>query len=289
MLFVIFAWGGNYTWVKLAVEDGGAWTFNALRYVFAVLLLGFFLLIRRGPGGLLPIAGERLATYVVGFLQIAVMTGGTAFALQFIDASRTVLIAYSMPLWAMLLSLFILGERTTWQMLLGLTLGIGGIAILGAPWSMDWSSRSTLMGSGIALFSTIAWALGSVLYRKRQWRSDFWRQVFGQLLAGAVCSSAAALVLEDRGTNFTPTYTAILLYNAIVPSVLGFWFWARALSRMSVTTASQVLLLSPVFGMVLSAIVLDETLTLSLLVSAVLILIGAGLSYYSGAKDTRAK
>ena len=168
---VVFAWGGNYTWVKLALEDNGPWVFNALRYGCAVVLLGVVLSIRTQSTGILPLRGERLMMSVIGVLQIAVMTGATNIALTMIEASRTVLIAYSMPIWSMLLSRALLSERVTVRMAAGLLLGLTGLALLCAPWAMDWTSRSAVLGSGIALSGTVAWALASVLYKSRRWRS----------------------------------------------------------------------------------------------------------------------
>lgn len=280
LVFVIFAWGGNYTWVKLALQDGGAWTFNALRYSCAVLFLAVVLLGNGGYRKVLPEPGERLQMSVIGILQIALMTGGTTLALELIEANRTVLIAYSMPVWAMVLSFLILGERVDRRMLAGLALGLAGLGLLCAPWAMDWANREAVIGSTIALGATLAWALGSVLYRARKWRSGFWQQVFGQLAAGACVVVAAGLLFERQGTTPTPTYVTIVIYNAIVPSILGFWCWARALDRIPVATASQVLLLSPVFGVVLSAVVLGEVITGTLVASATLIVTGALLSYW---------
>lgn len=279
LLFVVVAWGGNYTWVKMAIADGGAWTFNALRYVFAVLILGVVLAVRNGPGHVLPDRGERWPMALIGVLQIAFMTGGTTLALQYIEAGRTVLIAYSMPIWGMLLSFFILSERATLPTIVGLGVGLAGLGILCAPWSMDWSQGSAILGSAIAIVSTIGWALGSVLYRARRWRSDFWQQVFGQLLPSAIAASVAALIFETQTTRFTTPYTLILLYNAVIPSILGFWCWSQAIHRIPVATASQVLLLSPVFGIFLSSLVLGESITTTHVAAAGLIIAGAAVSY----------
>jgi drug/metabolite transporter (DMT)-like permease len=280
LAFVIFAWGGNYTWVKLALEDGGAWTFNALRYGLALVILGLILAVAGAGRRMMPEPGERLPLALVGVLQIALMTGGTTLALQWIEASRTVLIAYSMPIWGMLLALAILGERPTRAMILGLVLGVAGLAVLFAPWTMDWTSRPVVAGSLVALGATLAWALGSVLYRCRRWQSGFWQQVFGQFVGGICVIIPAAFLFERATTSASPTYVAIILWNAVVPSILGFWCWARALDRVPVATASQVLLLSPVFGVLLSAVVLGERLGPALAVSAALIITGAILSYW---------
>jgi O-acetylserine/cysteine efflux transporter len=76
----------------------------------------------------------------------------------------------------------------------------------------------------------------------------------------------------------TPQLLAILGWNALVPTILGFRAWAKALERLPVTTASQVLLLSPVLGVALSALALGERVTPSLLLAAALTLAGSLLA-----------
>ena len=277
--FVVLVWGGNYPLVKIALADGGAWTFNALRYGLSVMVLGGALALTSGWRRILPERGERRALAVIGMLQVAAMTGGTALAMEMIEASRTVLIAYSMPLWGLILGAAILGERVTPLALAGLVTGMAGLVLLAAPWTMDWSDRGALVGSGLALGATMCWALGAVLYRRRVWRSGFWQQIFGQLAVTGVVLIAAALAFETRPTVATPSYVAVILWNAVVPTVLGFWCWARALQVVPVSRAGQVLMLSPVVGVLLSALLVGEALTLTILASTGLIVAGALLAY----------
>ncbi|MBB3064177.1 DMT family transporter [Limibacillus halophilus] len=281
---LVFAWGGNYTWVKLALQDSGPLTFNALRFLGATAIVGLCLVSLGRGRVLLPEPGERLLLGAIGFLQVALMTGLTSIAMLWIEASRTVLIAYSMPVWALLISIWLLGERTTPTAVAGGALGLLGLVLLTEPWTMTWDSGNAFLGSAIALIATIGWATGAVLYRTRRWRSSFWQQVFWQLAVAAVSVSLLAMIME-RGTAFSPTpqYLAILLYNWIVPTSFGFWCWAQALSRISAASAGQFLLLSPVFGVFLSNLVLDEPLHSSLLISALFILVGAFLSFQRSA------
>jgi drug/metabolite transporter (DMT)-like permease len=278
LAIVVFAWGSNYTWTKLALDDCGPWLFNALRYGLAAAILGGILFLRRTGAPILPIAGERVAMAVIGLLQIAIMTGASTLALTMIEASRTVLIAYSMPIWGTLLSFVVLGERVSGSMLAGIVLGFAGLSFLCAPWSMDWTSEDALLGSALALGGTLAWALASVLYRTRRWKSDFWSQIFGQLVAAMVVLAPAAFILERQPVAYTTTFVAVLVWNALVPTIIAFYCWARALDRLAVPRASQFLLMAPVFGVLLSAVVLNEPLTPALIVSGALILIGAVLS-----------
>jgi drug/metabolite transporter (DMT)-like permease len=77
---------------------------------------------------------------------------------------------------------------------------------------------------------------------------------------------------------FDMHYVVIILYNALVPTILAFWFWAKILTLIPAATAGQFVLLSPILGIGLGSLVLGETVTPMLIVSATLILGGALLA-----------
>jgi drug/metabolite transporter (DMT)-like permease len=277
---LIFTWGGNYTWMKLALVDMGPHTFNALRVMGSVVLIGALIAAADGPAALVPGPGERVALAVVGLLQIGAMTVLILLALGRIEAGRTVLVIYTLPVWVLLMSLVLLGERMTWLRAAGIALGIGGIAVLTNPLAMRWDG-AVLPGISLALASTVCWALGSVLYQRRAWRTGYPAQVFWQLLATALGATAFALALEwGRPFEATPRLAAILAWNAIGPTALAYWCWSVLITRMPATTASQILLLTPVYGVLQAHVVLAEPLGPTIALAALCILAGALLTLW---------
>jgi drug/metabolite transporter (DMT)-like permease len=276
---VIFAWGGNYTWIKIALRDIGPWTFNATRYCGAACLIGLVLVLHGGARKALPVRGERVGLAAIGLLSGAVLTVLITVSLLWIESTRTILLIYTNPVWTLLLSGLLLGERLTPFNVAGVILGLAGIAMLTNPWALPWEA-STLPGILAAVTGSLAWAFGSVLYRRRRWRSTFWQQVFWQLAASGGVTAAAAVLFEwDRTVTPTPRLLLILLYNVLIPTALAFWCWSQALTRVKPSTASQVLLLSPVFGVAQSHLVLGEVLSETMLASAAAVLAGAALTF----------
>lgn len=278
LALLIFAWGGNYTWMKLALADIGPWGLNLSRYVLATAFIAATLMLSGRAREVIPVQGERVALGLIGMLQVGVMTGGVGAALQWIEASRTVLIAYSVPVWTMLLSILVLKLRPTAAAVAGTLVGLAGLGVLTNPLAMTWDA-ATIPGIVAALIGTIAWALGAVLYQRRTWRSSFWQQVFWQIAATTVLLTPIWLLLES-GTTIrpTPTLGLLIVYMAIVPTAIGYWCWSKALSRLPAAAASQVLLLSPVFGILQSHLVLDEPLTPTLIAAGTLIVAGAWIT-----------
>jgi len=67
---------------------------------------------------------------------------------------------------------------------------------------------------------------------------------------------------------------AILLYNCVVTTALGYFLWSRVLSMMPAATAGQVLTLTPVGGFVLSVLLFGGAVTLDVALSIALIVAG---------------
>lgn len=277
LALLVVLWGGNYTWVKIAVRDVGPLFFNLFRYGGAVLV---FVIAAASVGRLRELAperGERGSLALVGLLQAALMTTMTAASLVWLEASQVVLIAYSVPVWALIWGAVVLGEPLTPTAGLGAALGLAGVVALTDPFAASWEAGH-LPGVVAALLGVNGWALGAVLYRRRAWRSHFWRQVFWQMLVTALTMALLAPVFEDpRAIEFSAPMIAVAIYNAIGPTALGFFFWSQALSRIPAATAGQVMILAPVFGVVQSHFVLDERLGANLVLAAVLVLSGAWL------------
>ena len=98
--------------------------------------------------------------------------------------------------------------------------------------------------------------------------------LFGLTLIGVALFHHYTLKIAVSGL------AVITVYNILVPTALAFWCWSQALARIRASTASQVLLLSPVFGIAQSHFVLGEPLTPAVLASAACVITGACLTFW---------
>ncbi|MCP1337081.1 DMT family transporter [Futiania mangrovi] len=277
LLVVILAWGGNYAVVKLALRDMAPFSFNALRFGGAWLCLLLLLSVTRTA--ILPPRAERIPLAVVGVFQVTVMLGLTSLALLWIEASRAVLIAYSLPIWTTLFDRLILGIRLTAHKVAGLAMGLAGLAILLEPWRLDWTGSGVLAGSALGLAGTIGWSLGATLYKRRVWEAPLLSQVQWQVGVGFVPLLLLALIFEaDAPIDPTARLAVLAVYNWIIPAALAYWCWSRVLMSIPPSAAAQFLMLAPVWGVMLGIVFLDEPALPSLWISGALILGGALIS-----------
>jgi drug/metabolite transporter (DMT)-like permease len=269
---VILAWGGNWLLMKLVVADIPPLAFTALRVTGAAAVVAGVLVATGRP--LLPPREERRPLAMIGLLQVAVLLGVGIFALRYATAGRAVVLTYTMQLWAIPLERWLVGDRLSRGKLIGAGVSATGLLLYLEPGLIDWTDTRALFGDALLIAGAVAWALGSCLYRRRQWRSDNWTQIAWQFAVSIPLLWLAAALTWDRSIAWSATLAGVILFNWLVPTALAYWCWARVLTAMPTAIAGQWLLLTPAFGYLASAAVFGDTVTPSMLVSVGLILVG---------------
>jgi drug/metabolite transporter (DMT)-like permease len=179
-----------------------------------------------------------------------------------------------MPLWAIPIGRFIWPEAIGRAQFVGAAIGFAGLVLFMNPGLVDWHDPQILLGNGLLLLAAICWALGSCLYRTRRFRTPFWVQTFWQLAVSTIPVGLIALCAAPAPVHWSPGLVAIVIYNCIVTTALGYFFWGKVLSMMPAALAGQVLTLTPVGGFVLSLLIFGGSLTVDVAVSIALIVAG---------------
>jgi drug/metabolite transporter (DMT)-like permease len=270
---IIVSWAGNWPLMKIALGQVPPLVFVLLRLIGSLVLIAPALLAKRQP--LLPVRGERMRLFWVGELQVAGFLICSIVGLKLVPAGRAIVLAYTMPLWAIPIGLCLWPEPLGRQQLTGAVIGFAGLVLFMNPGLVDWNSARVLFGNASLLLAAIAWALGSCLYRRYSWRSSFWVQTFWQLAVSTIPVAATALTGVASGAiRWSPVLVAILAYNCIVTTALGYFLWGKVLSMMAAATAGQVLMLTPIGGFLLSMLIFGGTPSADVVVSIVLIVGG---------------
>jgi drug/metabolite transporter (DMT)-like permease len=270
---MVASWAGNWPLMKLALGQMPPLLFVLLRLTGSLALIAPVLAATRQP--LLPVRGERLGLFWVGQLQVAGFLICSIIGLAIVPAGRAIVLGYTMPLWAIPIGLFLWPEALGRSQLIGAAIGFAGLVLFMNPSLVDWSDGRTLAGNALLLLAAILWALGSCLYRRHSWRSPFWVQTLWQLAVSIVPVGAIVLTGPAAGpVHWSPGLVAILAYNCIVTTALGYFLWSKVLSMMPAATAGQVLTLTPIGGFVLSTLIFGGTVTAEIVLSIVLIVGG---------------
>ncbi|HKM71475.1 MAG TPA: DMT family transporter [Stellaceae bacterium] len=274
---MVATWAGNWPLMRLALAHTEPMVFVSLRMAGSIAILAPILVVLRRP--LLPDPGERLALFWVGLFQVTGFLVFSIIGLAIVAPGRAIVLAYTMPLWAILLGLGWSREVLSPRKLAGATIGFAGLVVFMNPALVNWTNRREVTGNLLLLLAAICWAVGSCVYGRRAWQSSFWAQTFWQLAVGAITIVAPTFVLEaDWSVQWTPGFAAILAYNWIVTTALGYFLWNKVLAVMSPAVAGQVLTLTPISGFLLSTLIFGGAITTDIVAGILLIAIGLVLT-----------
>jgi drug/metabolite transporter (DMT)-like permease len=277
LAIVVLSWALNWPLMKLALADIAPFPFVLLRLVGTLAVLAVPMLAARVP--LAPDPGERLGLFWVGQLQIAGFLICSIIGLAILPAGRAIVLGYTMPLWAIPLEAIREPQRVGRWQIAGAAVGFAGLLLFMNPSDVDWRSLRILAGNAMLLAAAICWAGGSILYRRRVWRSGFWEQTFWQLAVSTPVVAVLALpALLRAPIHWTPGLVGILAYNWLITTALGYFLWNKVLSVMPAGVAGQFTALTPVGGFLIATAIFGGAVTTDVALSIALIVAGIVLT-----------
>ena len=128
---LVVLWGVNWPVMKLALMEVPPWTFRVI--CLAIGGLGLLAVTRLTGESIAVPPGRWRPMLYVALINVTVWHLASAYALLYIDSGRAAIIAYTMPVWASILAVWVLGERLERRRVIGLALGTLALAVLVGP------------------------------------------------------------------------------------------------------------------------------------------------------------
>lgn len=250
-------WGVNWPVMKIALTELPVWWFRAACVWSGGL--GLLLIARLSGQPLLPPSGQRAPLLVCALFNVMAWHLATGYGISLMPAGRAAIIAFTMPLWAALIASLVLGESLTRAKIVGLGLGLTGLAVLiGRDFAVVHRAP---LGALFMLFAALAWAGGTVAVKRFRWTIATSLLIGWQLIAGALPLTIGALLLEpfpDLGA-LSPRAMAALAYIFVFPMIFCQWAYTRTVRLFPAAIAAIGTLAIPVVGVYSSWLVLGET------------------------------
>jgi drug/metabolite transporter (DMT)-like permease len=267
---ITLLWGLNWPVLKIAVGEMPVFTFRSICLVIGIIGM-FFVCRMEGTPWRLPRADVRPCFYVA-MINITGWNVASTFGLQHMAPGRASILAFTMPLWAALLAVPILKERLTLTRIVGLMLGLAGMAMLILP-DMAHLAIDPL-GPIFMLAAAVLWALGTVGFKLHRWSAPGTTITAWQFVFGAVPVIIGALVFDHGFSLASVTWHgwAATLYASVVCTVYCYWAWFRIVGIYPATVAAIGTLGIPVVGVWSSAAVLGEPIGLTEIAALALVL-----------------
>ena len=262
---VAFASNSILCRMALGAREIDAASFTLVRIASgAFTLLLIHAAIRRGAA-----ASERRMRWVPAAFLFA-YAAPFSFAYLQLSAGTGALILFACVQATMLIGALRAGERFRWLEGVGLLIALGGLTYLVSP----GLSAPSPLGSALMAIAGIAWGLYSLRGRGSADPLGDTTRNFVLAVPLAVLLSLATI----RGIHVSPRGLALAAASGALASGLGYTIWFAALRGLTAIRASVVQLLVPVLAAAGGILFLAETLSLRLVVSAVLILGGVAFA-----------
>ena len=296
-LAACFLWGSAFPCVKIGYELFGIdaadvpsiLAFAGTRFVIAGLMVvaGVSLATRRAfvpERRDLPAIGalslfQTVLQYVLFYVGLANCAGVTSSILEASNSFLCVLLA----------ALVFRFERLTARKVIGCVIGFGGVLLVNL-WGGRGGLSFTLMGEGMVLASTVAAATSSNLAKHFSADHDpvllsGWQFVVGGAFMLVLGLAFGGHIAPADAANPAPAIL-LLAYLGFI-SAAAYSLWSLALAANPVSRVAVFGFMNPVFGVLLSAVLLDEASAVNPLVAvAALALVSAGIIIVNRPKRT---
>jgi drug/metabolite transporter (DMT)-like permease len=273
---VIVTWGVNWPILKFGLAYITPLWFAAARALLGAACL-FLLMAARGRVRL-PRRADLGLLLSVGVLQIGVNLALVHIAVQLIEAGRSVILAYTTPLWVTPLAAVFLGERLSPRKVAGVGLGVAGLAVLFGPSATVFVNPTDLLGNGLPVLAAMISAGAIVHVRSRGRSINAFDLAPWQILAGAAVVLPAALAIEGLpSVQWSATLAVVPVYNGAFATAFGLWAYVVVMRDLPAVSTAVGSLGVPVVGLLASAVILGEPLSmdkglgLALIVAGVLV------------------
>ncbi|GGE82072.1 EamA family transporter [Stappia taiwanensis] len=264
-------WGSTYIVTTTLLPDGFPLTVSLLRALPAGLLL--LLLVRQLP----PVDWlGRLA--ILGAANFAVFWSLLFVAAYRLPGGVAATLGATQPLLVLLLARAALGQPVRPAGVLAALSGILGVGLL----ILTPASELDALGIAAALGGALSMAAGTVLTRK--WQPPVSPLTFTawQLTAGGLLLLPVALLAEPGFPLPTATNMAGFLWLGLIGAALTYFFWFRGIARLGPASATAFGFLSPLSAILLGWLLLDQSLSTTQALGAVIVLASVWFGQQAG-------
>ncbi|MDU5110262.1 MAG: DMT family transporter [Clostridium sp.] len=170
-------------------------------------------------------------------------------------------------------------DRLNFNKVIGCVVGFLGVIIVNLGTSSVLEGGISFRGEGFIMLAAFMLSISSIYSKKISQNKDAYLLTAYQLSIGGLVLIIIGYVLGGSLTNFTFISTSLLIYMALLSSV-AFALWSQLLKYNKVGVISVFNFLIPVFGTILSAIVLKENIfDIKILIALILVCLGIYLVY----------
>lgn len=208
---------------------------------------------------------QTVAQYLFFYIGLANTTGVKASIIEGVNVFIAILVA----------SLIFHQEKLTGAKIIGCVIGFAGVVLVNVTGS-GLDLNLSFLGEGFIFLSTVAYAFSSVFLKRYSKEENPVLLSGWQFLSGGVIMVICGLLLGGKLVTVTASGAAMLIYLAFV-SAVAYSLWGILLKYNPISKVAVFGFMNPVFGVILSAVLLQEGDSIGFMCVAALVLVCVGI------------
>ena len=257
LVALTLGWGFNWPIMKIALSEMAPMHFRT--WCLATGAMGLFAIARANGMTMRIPQGQVGRLLAISLVNMTCWNVFAIYGLPLLPSGRAAILGYTMPVWSVPLSVWLLKEPVSGRRVLGMVLGFAGmLALLGSEFqAVEHSPLGVLLLMGAAF----SWALGTVMIKRWPVTLPATSFTAWQMLLGGIPIFAVAIFIESGSFDLLKLSTGpflATLYNMVVAFIICFWAWITIARGASVGAASIAVLMTPVVGVLSGMLLLGE-------------------------------
>ncbi len=269
-------WGSTYLAIRYAIDTLPPFLMAATRFLIAGTILFAWAALN----------GERIRyalrqwpkALVIGGLLLLGGNGGVTWAEKYIATSLAALLVAAEPLWVVMLNWGFSRQRPNGKVLLGVLVGLAGVALLVSDGltSVQARSQMNIVSAIVVLFAGFCWAAGSVIANRSPIKASTSMASGMQMLAGGLLLLVVAVGVGDikRLSFANASWLSIgaVCYLIVFGSLVAFTAYSWLLRNVTPASAATYAYVNPVVAVFLGWFLAGEPITSRMLIAAAVII-----------------
>ena len=276
LVLINLCWGFNFIAGKWGTEEFGSLTFSAVR--FAIVLVLLFPFLRWVPG-------QMGCILLIGFLLGACHYSIMFLAMYMTENISAVAVAAQLVVpFSTILAIMFLGERIGITRTVAIALSFLGVVVL----AFEPFGPEHTISLGLAVLAALALSVSAILMRSLKDVAVFNLQAWIALVSTIVLSILALIFEPQQIRELTsidwPSYW-LPLYSAVGATIFGHGAFYWLLQRYPVNQVSPFISLSTLFAVAFGITLLDDLMTLKIVVGSLLTIAGVTIIAIRNAQE----
>ena len=271
----IIFWSASVVGTKIAYRSFSPLLLCLIRFIISLVFLHILRVMRHDDTRM---KKEYLKPVILSaLLGISIYYALENIGISLTTASDASLISGSYPAITALLGYIVYHDRITRKQSLGIFISIIGVAVL-TSYTSAQVSPLRLLGNILLIIDGFLWGFYNYLTQSVTDQYDTVTLTYYQILFGTVMLAPFVLIEHPSVISVSVQTIAAVLFLSLGCTVSALMLYNYGLSGIPAYSASVILNLMPVFGVLFSFMILHETITFRQLIGGIIILAGVRMS-----------